>query len=62
MASATHAPVLCDEAVDALQVRADGRTHAEIVLPEISDALQLWYRSLVVHAPDGARVACGVVG
>jgi Cu/Zn superoxide dismutase len=45
-----------------LTVRTDGRDHAEIMLPEISDALQLWYRSIVVHAPDGARVACGVVG
>jgi Cu/Zn superoxide dismutase len=45
-----------------LQVRDDGHAYAEIVLPEISDALQLWYRSFVVHAPDGARVACGVVG
>ncbi|MGD9508342.1 MAG: hypothetical protein AB7I59_24375 [Geminicoccaceae bacterium] len=45
-----------------LQVRDDGHGYAEIVLPEISDALQLWYRSFVVHTPDGARVACGVVG
>jgi Cu-Zn family superoxide dismutase len=45
-----------------LQVREEGHAYAEIVLPQVSDALQLWYRSFVVHAPDGARIACGVVG
>lgn len=45
-----------------LQVREDGHGYAEIVLPQISDAFQLWYRSVVAHAPDGGRIACGVVG
>lgn len=45
-----------------LRVRDDGHAYAELVLPQISDALQLWYRSFVVYAPGGARVACGVVG
>ena len=44
-----------------LEVGDDGRAAAEFIIPEITDANQLWHRSLVVHGKDDARVACGVV-
>jgi Cu/Zn superoxide dismutase len=44
-----------------LEVGDDGRAAAEFIVPEITDANQLWHRSLVMHGKNDARVACGLV-
>ncbi|MFO1049408.1 MAG: superoxide dismutase family protein [Geminicoccaceae bacterium] len=45
-----------------LEVDADGHAYREIIVAEIPDVNVLWYRSFVLHDPEGRRIACGIVG